>query len=104
MALRMALKMAILKSRLVRGAYAAAFAAAVVVAPAAGLSVTAQSRTVADPCTQVNTNGSVALQCGAGATPGIGGYGGYGGGCTTPYGTYQNCIVQQGGFPPASRR
>ena len=27
----------------------------------------------------------------------------YGGGCTTPYGTYQNCIVQQG-IPPASRR
>jgi len=37
--------------------------------------------------------------------PGAGGIPPYSGGeCTTPYGTYQNCIVQQGIIPPASRR
>ena len=82
---------------------AGAFAAAIIIAPvvvtAAGPS--AASRNVADVCTQTNTNGSVALQCGFGGAPGVGGYGGYGGGCVTPYGTYQNCLVQEG-LPRAS--
>jgi hypothetical protein len=97
--------MAIVKNPLPRVACAGAFAAPIVIAPVVGISagLGAGSRTVADPCTQVNTNGSASLQCGTVGTPGVGGYGGFGGGCSTPYGTYQNCIVQQG-IPRASRR
>jgi hypothetical protein len=84
------------KSSVLHVACAGAFATAITIAPVVGISAgpLAGSRAVADPCTQVNTNGSVSLQCGVGGTQGVGGYGG---GCVTPYGTYQNCIVQQGG-------
>jgi hypothetical protein len=90
--------MAIVKNPVIRVAFAGAFAAAIVIAPVVGISASpgAGSRTVADSCTQVKTNGSVSLACGVVGTPGVGSYGGYSGGCTTPYGTYQNCIVQQG--------
>jgi hypothetical protein len=103
--------MAIVKNPLLRLGCAGAFAAAIIIAPVVGISAGpgAGSRTVADPCTQANTNGSVSLQCGGAGqsvlAPGAGGIPPYGGGgCVTPYGTYQNCIVQQGLFPPASRR
>ena len=92
---KMAIKTArIVKSSVLRVACAGAFAAAIIIAPVVGISAGpgADSRTVADPCTQVNTNGSVSLQCG-GAPQGVGGYSG---GCTTPYGTYQNCMLRQG--------
>jgi hypothetical protein len=101
---KMAIKTArMVKSSVLRVACAGAFAAAIIIAPVAGISAgpLAGSRAVADPCTQVNTNGSVSLQCGVvGGTQGAGGYGG----CVTQYGTYQNCNVQEGIFPPASRR
>ena len=84
--------MAIVKNRVLRAACAGAFAAAIIIAPVVGISAgpLAGSRAVADPCTQVKTNGSVSLQCGVGGTHGAGGYGG----CVTQYGTYQNCNVQ----------
>lgn len=98
-------KMAIVKIPLLRVACAGAFAAAIIIAPVVGISAGAGagSRSVADPsssgsgggCTQVNTNGSFSLQCGVGGPQGVGGYGGYGGACTTPYGTYQNCVDQR---------
>jgi hypothetical protein len=71
------------------GAFAAVIVAALVVAIFAGSG--ADVRTVADPCPQINTSGSVSLQCGTrpGGPPGP-----YSGGCTTQYGTYQNCIIQ----------
>jgi hypothetical protein len=77
----------------VRAACIGAFAAAVVIAPVVGIIAGsgADVRTVADPCTQVSTGGSVSLQCG---TQPIGPSPNYTGGCATPYGTYQNCIVQ----------
>jgi hypothetical protein len=76
---------------LVAGAAAAAIAAA----PAA--SADPMSCVSAGGATQCQTPGNVQIN----ATPpvqtaGAFGYGGYGGGCTTPYGTYQNCVVQQG--------
>jgi hypothetical protein len=82
--------MAIVKNSVLRVACAGAFAAAIIIAPVVGISAgpLAGSRTVADVCTQVNTKGSVSLQCGVGGTQGVGGYGG---GCVTQYGTYQNC-------------
>ena len=87
--------MAIVKNSVMRVACAGAFAAAIIIAPVVGIISTepsADSRTVADPCTQVNTNGSVSLQCGS-APPSVGGSSG---GCITPYGTYQNCMIQRG--------
>jgi hypothetical protein len=85
----------------VRATCAGAFAAAIVITPVVGISAGAGAdfRTVADPCTQVNTSGSVSLQCGSQRVIDSGRYSG---GCTTPYGTYQNCIVQLG--PPGARR
>jgi hypothetical protein len=88
----MAIKTArIVKSSVLRVACAGAFGAAIIIAPVVGVSAgpLAGSRTLADPCTQVNINGSVSLQCGVGGTPGVGGYGG---GCVNQYGTYQNCM------------
>jgi hypothetical protein len=90
----MAIKKArIVKSSVIRVACAGAFAAAIIIAPVVGISAgpLAGSRTVADPCTQVNTNGSISLQCGVGGTQGVGGYGG----CVNQYGTYQNCSAQR---------
>jgi hypothetical protein len=83
-----------------RAACAGAFAAAIIIAPAVGMSAapSSGSRTIADVCSQVTTNGSVALQCGV---TGPQGGGNYTGGCVTQYGTYQNCLVQEG-LPRAS--
>jgi hypothetical protein len=95
---KMAIKTArIVKSSVLRVACAGAFGAAIIIAPVVGISAgpLAGSSTVAAPCTQVNMNGSISLQCGVSGTQGYGGYGGYGG-CVTQYGTYQNCIAQRG--------
>ncbi len=99
----MAIKTArIIKNSVLRVASAGALAVAIIIAPVVEISAgpSAGPGTVADPCSQVNTNGSASLYCGVGGTPGVGGYGG----CVTQYGTYQNCIIQQGIIPPASRR
>jgi hypothetical protein len=83
-----------------RAACVVALAAAIVIAPIVGMGAGAGGfRVVADPCTQVSSNGSVSLQCGSQS---VGSSGGYRSGCTNAYGTYQNCIVQLG--PPGSRR
>ena len=76
-------------------------AAAILIAPVVGISAGpgADSRTVAAPCTQVNSNGSVSLQCG-GAPPNVGSSGSFSNSCVNAYGTYQNCIVQQGPARP----
>jgi hypothetical protein len=80
-----------------------------VAAAAVGMSVAAPA--AADPssnicqstggaivCAQGNINGAVGGQ--SIEAPGAGGIPPYSGGnCTTPYGTYQNCIVQQGTRP-----
>jgi hypothetical protein len=83
-----------------------------VAAAAVGISVAPPA--AADPANNCQSSGGVTV-CAQGDVTGAGGGspsavapgGGIppysGGQCTTPYGTYQNCIVQQG-FPPASRR
>ena len=84
---------------------------ATVVAAVVGISVAApaaadspndcQSAAGVTVCAQGGVTG---VSGGQSSTP-IGGIPPYGGGdCTTQYGTYQNCIVQQGIIPPASRR
>ena len=86
--------MAIVKNSVLRVACTGAFVAATIIAPVVEIISTepgADSRTVADPCMQVHTNGSVSLQCG-GTPPSVGGSSGS---CITPYGTYQNCNIQQ---------
>ena len=84
----------------VRAVCAGAFAAAIVIAPVVWIAADpgAHSRSVADVCSQVSTNGSVSLQCG---TPPVGGPPGYTGGCVNAYGQYQNCIVHL--LPPSMR-
>ena len=84
----------------VRAAWASAFAAAIVAAPAVGISVGhgAALHVVAAPCNSVTTNGSNSLNCG---TPGGGPAPSYTGGCTNVYGNYQNCIVEL--LPPSLR-
>jgi hypothetical protein len=88
--------MAIVKSSVLRVACAGAFAAAIIIAPVVGISAGSggDSRTVAAPCAQVNTNGSVSLQCG-GAPPNVGSSGSFSNNCVNAYGTYQNCVTQQ---------
>ena len=68
----MAIKTArIVKDSVLRVASAGAFAVAVVIAPVVEISAgpLAGSGTVADPCSQVNTNGSASLYCGVGGNP-----------------------------------
>jgi hypothetical protein len=76
-----------------RAAWAIAFPAIVTALMIGGIYASPHGdfRTVGQPCTQVSTNGSVAIQCG---TQGGGGAGGDFGGCTNAYGNYQNCVVQ----------
>jgi hypothetical protein len=89
--------MAIGKSSVLRMVCAGALAAAIIIAPVVGVSagLGSDSRTVAAPCTQVNTNGSVSLQCG-GAPPNVGNSGSFSNSCVNAFGTYQNCMSQEG--------
>jgi hypothetical protein len=99
--------MAIVKKSALRVVCAGAFGAAIIAAPVLGASLhpSAGSTTLADVCAQTTTNGSTSVQCGFGGSPGASGFPGFGGnlnsGCLTPYGTYQNCLVQEG-LPRAS--
>ena len=83
-------------------AVAAALAGISVAAPVAADSPNdCQSAAGVTVCAQgavTGVSGGQSLAPGGGIPP-------YGGGeCATQYGTYQNCIVQQGIIPPASRR
>jgi hypothetical protein len=80
-----------------------------VAAAAVGISVAAPAAADSSPnicqdtggatvCAQGSINGAVGGQ--SVEAPGAGGIPPYtGGSCATPYGTYQNCIVQQGTRP-----
>jgi len=87
----------------VRANWVRAFVAAIVIAPAVAVAAhpRADVDVLAQPCTQVSTNGSVSLQCGT-PSGGYGGPGDFSGGCMNAYGTYQNCVAQLG--PPGTRR
>jgi hypothetical protein len=84
-----------------RAIWSGVCAAAIVFAPAAATFVihAGEARNFAEPCSQITSNGSVAIQCGNAP---IGSPGNFIGGCANAYGQYQNCMAQLWG-PPNSR-